>query len=100
MLKPPTLSFASRALHIGTAPSAQPLEAYVRDWEAAQQRTTASLGTWKKAAPNQRCLNQLWEKLDNGVRVREGDLRHCSECVVTLKWLRRKGLVHWAQDGS
>lgn len=80
--------------------SARPVETAMKDWEAAQKRTMSSLGTWKKAAPNQRCLAQLWEKFDNGVKVGESDLRHCSECVLTLKWLRRRGIVYPARDGT
>lgn len=69
------------------------------DWHEAGRRKGISFSTPKRPGPNQRCLAQLWEKLDNGTKVKPGDLRYCSQCVSTLKFLQRKGWVHLTPEG-
>jgi len=70
-----------------------------KDWQEAQERQAFSFGTWKKPWINQRCAEQLWEKLDRGEKVRPTDLAACSECVRTLKRLRGQGYVRLTLEG-
>lgn len=71
----------------------------MRDWHEALKQKLNSLGTRKKPWGNQRCLEQFWDKMDRHGKIRFDDLKHCSECVSTVRWLRKRKEVRLTQDG-